>query len=400
LSGVPACPHRGRRRHRLELADLVRDYGDRLRTSRALTGEQLAALRAIQHCRTPALGGCREVCADCGDERVVWRSCRNRHCPKCQTLAKERWLEARVAELLPVDYVHVVFTLPHELNAVALRRPRLIYGLLFRTAADTLLEFARDPRYLGAEPGILAVLHTWGQNLSLHIHLHCIVTAGGLDPTHRRWIRRSGGYLFPVRALSRVFRGKYLDGLRRALNENAEVASRVPYRYLWQQDWVVYAKKPFAGPRKVLEYLARYTHRVALTNNRLLDLRDGIVRLRWRDYARGNKKKVLRLSATDLLGRFLLHVLPRGFCRVRHYALLGNRHKATKLAACRRYFGTAAPTTAPDGHTSVQPTAALLLRWGVDPDRCQVCGGCSIRREPVTPTVIRPRARAPTTASP
>ena len=395
----PACSHRGQRRRRLELADLVRDYGDRLRASRGLTGVQLAALRAIERCRTPALGGTREVCADCGDERVVWRSCRNRHCPKCQTLAKERWLEARVEELLPVDYVHVVFTLPHTLNPVALQRPRMTYGLLFRAAADTLLEFARDPRHLGAEPGILAVLHTWGQNLSLHIHLHCIVTAGGLDPTRRRWIRRPGGYLFPVRALSRVFRGKYLDGLRGALNDDSELASQIPYRDLWRQDWVVYAKKPFAGPRKVLEYLARYTHRVALTNNRLLGLGDGIVRLRWRDYAHGGKKKTLRLSATDLLGRFLLHVLPRGFCRVRHYGLLSNRHKAIKLAACRRYFGTPAPMNLPVEHTDMTPTSALLHRLGIDPDRCGACGSRRIRREPLAPTPISPRARAPTSWS-
>jgi hypothetical protein len=399
LPDRPACPHRGRRRRRLELADLVRTYGDRLRAARPLTGEQLAALRAIERCRTPALGGTREVCADCGEQRVVWRSCRNRHCPKCQTLAKERWLEARVAELLPVDYVHVVFTLPHELNALALRQPRLIYGLLFRAAADTLIDFARDPRYLGAEPGIVAVLHTWGQNLALHIHLHCIVTAGGLDPTHRRWIRRPGGYLFPVRALSRLFRGKYLDGLRRVLSDDPELAAHVTFRDLWRQDWVVYAKKPFAGPRHVLEYLARYTHRVALTNDRLLDLRDGIVRLRWRDYAHRGRKKVLRLAGSDLLGRFLLHVLPRGFCRLRHYGLLANRHKADKLAACRRYFGTTTTRTAGDEYASPDLNAVILRRMGIDPDRCNVCGSRKIRRQLLEPMPVPPRIRAPTRAA-
>lgn len=399
MSSQPACSHRGRRHRRLELADLVRDFGDRLRARRCLTGVQLAALGAIERCRTPALGGTREVCADCGAERVVWRSCRNRHCPKCQTLARERWLNARLEELLPVDYVHVVFTLPHAVNPIALLRPQLVYGLLFRAAADTLLEFARDPRHLGAEPGILAVLHTWGHNLSLHIHLHCIVTAGGLDPTRRRWISRSRGYLFPVRALSRVFRGKYLEGLRLALNDQSEIAAQIPYRDLWRKDWVVYAKKPFAGPRKVLEYLARYTHRVALTNDRLLDLRNGIVRLRWRDYAHGGKKRITRLSAMDLLGRFLLHVLPCGFHRVRHYGLLGNRHKAMKLAACRRYFGTSNPKRQIDQHGHRNPTATLLQRLGIDPDRCHVCGSCRIRREPLAPVSIRPRARAPTRAA-
>jgi hypothetical protein len=373
------------------LADIVRHYGEPLRLAQPLTGEQLAALRAIERCRTPALGGTREVCADCGDERLVWRSCRNRHCPKCQTLAKERWLQARVAELLPVDYVHVVFTLPHELNRIALLRPRLVYGLLFRAATDTLLTFARDSRHLGAEPGIVAVLHTWGQNLSLHIHLHCIVTAGGLDVTRRRWIRRTGGYLFPVRALSRVFRGKYLDGLHHI----PESAADVPFHELHQKEWVVYAKKSFAGPRQVLEYLARYTHRVALTNNRLLGLHNGTVQLRWRDYAHRGRQKILRLPAKDLLRRFLLHVLPRGFHRVRHYGLLGNRHKAVKLAACRRYFGIVNRDTI-DEQKTTDRTVRILRRMGIEPDRCQACGSRRIRREPVAPLLICPRTRGPT----
>ena len=394
MSDQPACLHHGRR-HRLELADLVRIYGDRLRATRPLSGEQLAALRAIERCRTPALGGTRELCADCGDERLVWRSCRNRHCPKCQILAKERWLEARVSELLPVDYVHVVFTLPHALNVVALHRPRLIYELLFRSAADTLLEFARDPRYLGAEPGIVAVLHTWGQNLSLHIHLHCIVTAGGLDPTRRRWIRRPGGFLFPVRALSRVFRGKYLDALRRALREDPRTFPGIPFPKLWRHDWVVYAKKPFGSPRHVLDYLARYTHRVALTNNRLLGLRDGLVRLRWRDYTRRQKNKVLQLQATHLLARFVQHVLPRGFHRVRHYGLLGNRHKTVKLAACRRYFGVTPPSTDVE-RAPIRLTTRILRRLGIQPDRCQACGSRRIVREPLVAEAPIPRARAPT----
>jgi hypothetical protein len=398
LSGAPACPHGRRRRRRLELADLVRSYGDRVRAVRPLSGVQLAALRAIERCRTPELGGCREVCADCGAERLLWRSCRNRHCPKCQTLAKERWLEARAAELLPVEYMHAVFTLPHALNSLALRRPRLVYGLLFHAAAGTLLEFARDPRHLGAEPGILAVLHTWGQNLSLHIHLHCIVTAGGLDPTRQRWIRPRGGWLFPVRALSRVFRGKLLDGLRQTLREDPESASIVAFQQLRRHDWVVYAKKPFGGPRQVLDYLARYTQRVALTNDRLLGLHHGVVHLRWRDYAHGGKKKVLRLQATELLSRFLLHVLPRGFHRVRPYGLLGNRHKSAKLAACRGYFGSPAPPA--HRATPIEITRGLLQRLGIDPDRCPACGSVRIRREPLPPTPPLQRARAPTAVLP
>jgi Putative transposase/Transposase zinc-binding domain len=394
LAGQPTCAHRRRSWRRLELADLVRDYGGRLRAARHLNGEQLAALRAIERCRTPALGGTREVCVHCGAERVVWRSCRNRHCPKCQTVAKQRWLKARLEELLPVDYVHMVFTLPHELNELALIRPRLVYGLLFHTAAATLLDFARDSRHLGAEPGILTVLHTWGQNLSLHIHLHCIVTAGGLDPTRRRWIRRPGGYLFPVHALSRVFRGKYLDGLRRRLRDDPQLARSVPVRALKMHDWVVYAKKPCGSPRHVLDYLARYTHRVALTNDRLLDLRENVVHVRWRDYAHGGKRKVLRLDATDLLARFVLHVLPHGFRRVRHYGLLGNRHRSAKLAACRRYFGIA-----PIDPQPTAPINATLRSWltlGTDPRRCAACGATQLHREPIPPQPPVARARAPT----
>ncbi len=392
MPGEPTCAHRRRPQRRLELADLVRGYGDRLRSIRRLSGEQLAALRAIERCRTPALGGSREVCTNCGAQRILWHSCRNRHCPKCQTTAKERWLEARLEELLPVDYVHVVFTLPHELNALALACPRLVYGLLFQTAAATLLAFARDGRHLGAEPGIVAVLHTWGQNLSLHIHLHCIVTAGGLDPTQRRWIRRPGGYLFPVHALSRVFRGKYLDALRHALRDSPDLARSVSIQQLWQHDWVVYAKKPFGGPRQVLDYLARYTHRVALTNDRLLELHEGIIGVRWRDYAHGGKRKVLRLHAADLLGRFVLHVLPRGFRRVRHYGLLGNRHRSAKLAACRRYFGIASI----DRSTSTDTASSPLRRLGIDPRRCPACGASQLQHEPVLPQPPVARARAPT----
>ena len=329
------------------------------------------------------------MCSACGRERLVWRSCRNRHCPKCQTLAKERWLDARIQELLPVDYVHVVFTLPHALNAMALRRPRMIYGLLFRSAADTLLEFAKDPRYLGAEPGILTVLHTWGQNLSLHIHLHCIVTLGGLNATKRRWIRRSDHYLFPVKAMSAVFRGKYIAGLKKDIHNGQ--AADIPLPKLRENSWVVYAKKPFGGPRKVLEYLARYTHRVALTNDRLLGMTDGTVRLRWRDYAHGEKKKVLRLQPEVLLHRFVMHVLPRGFCRVRHYGLLSNRHKAEKLKACRRYFGMDPPPSSDGGETQ-----RILKRLGIVPDRCASCGSIRVIRITLTEVASGHQARAPT----
>jgi hypothetical protein len=391
VSATSSCQH-GRRRPRLELADLVRTHGDDLRQCRRLTGEQLVALRAIERCRTPALGGQREQCMECGAERILWRSCRNRHCPKCQTVAKERWLASRLDELLPVPYLHIVFTVPHALNGLALQRPRLVYTLLFRAAAETLHTFAHDPQYLGAEPGIIAVLHTWGQNLALHIHLHCIVTSGGMDPTYQRWIRRGRRFVFPVRAMSRVFRGTYLQALRRTMRDERVAAPNVDLAALWHHDWVVYAKAPFDGPRRVLDYLARYTHRVALTNDRLLGLRDGTVRLRWRDYARGGKHKVLRLHPVDLLGRFIQHVLPRGFRRIRHYGLLGNRHKAVKLAACLRYFGL---EPRPASVVGSAVTERILRRMGIDPNRCPTCGSTRLVRQLLSPITL-PWARAPT----
>jgi len=386
-----ACPHRGRPR-RLELADVVRRFGPDLEASVPLTGEQRAALRAIARCRTPALGGHVEVCAACGHERTVFRSCRNRHCPKCQTLNTLRWIDARAAELLPVDYVHVVFTLPDRLHPLALRRPRALYDLLLRSAVETLLAFARDPQHLGAEPGIVAVLHTWGQQLTLHPHVHCIVTAGGLDPTHRRWIKTPPGFLFPVRALSPVFRGKVLDRLSRAalLDDAFDLRGLRPA--LTEHDWVVYAKKPFAGPHTLVQYLARYTHRVSLTNDRLLGRDGDRIRLRWRDYAHGSKKRVLTIHGATLLRRFLLHVLPHGFHHVRHAGLLANRHKAHKLLACRRYFGLKPEPHPPPKRTT---TPHLLRRLGIDPLRCERCGARAITTRPLLDPAAPPRAPNP-----
>lgn len=385
-----ACAHPGRPR-RVELADIVRSAGPDYRARHRLSGEQRAALNAIERCRTPALGGHLEVCPACGHRRAVFRSCRNRHCPKCSTLAKERWLAARHEELLPVDYVHVVFTLPHALHPLARRRPRVVYGALFGAASDTLLEFAHDPRHLGATPAIVAVLHTWSQTLTLHIHLHCIVTAGGLDPTGRRWMKSPRGFLFPVRAMSRVFRGKFLSRLRAAppTLPTADLAALV--RRVHSHDWVVFANAPPAGPKPLLDYLARYTHRVALTNDRLLAFDGRTVRFRWRDAAHRNRKRVLALDAETFLGRFLLHVLPQGFKRVRHYGLLAPGHKQHRLHACRRYFG-AASTPAPEPPHDPPTAVALLARIGVDVTRCPQCGASPLRIEPIPP---EPHPRAP-----
>ena len=310
---APAPPRPARDTRRLELAEIVRLQGAAYRRSHALAWAQCRALEAIATCRTAVLGGHREVCESCGGMRITYNSCRNRHCPKCQTLAKERWLEARRAELLPVEYFHVVFTLPHALNALAQGNPRVLYALLFHAVRDTLLAFGHDPRHLGGEIGVTAILHTWGQTLCQHLHLHCIVTGGALAPDGARWIPARPGFLFPVRALSQVFRAKYLAALRQAFTAGrlSFAGSTAPQadptafaawlRQLRARDWVVYAKAPFAGPQQVLGYLGRYTHRVALSNDRLVGFGEGIVRLRWKDYAHGSAVKVMALDADEFL---------------------------------------------------------------------------------------------------
>ena len=367
---------------RVELADIVRTHGAAVRQGKRLTRGQHRALRAIAACRTAALGGHTEACDRCGAIRIAYNSCRNRHCPKCQTLAKERWLAARRAELLPIEYFHVVFTLPHALNPLAQGNPRVLYTLLFRAARETLATFGDDPRHLGGELGGIAILHIWGQTLVQHLHLHCVVTGGALTRDGARWLPAKRGFLFPVRALARVFRGKSLAGLRRAFERQAlrfagSVAGLADPTAFGQflaalraHDWVVYAKPPFAGAAQVLEYLGRYTHRVAISNDRLVSVDADQVRFRWKDSAHGNRVKTMTLPAEEFLRRFLLHVLPGGFVRIRHFGLLANRGRAAKLARCRELL-TAVPPEAPPAPDTV---AALMLRLtGVDLTRCPVC---------------------------
>ena len=339
----------------IELADIVRAYGDTYRQTHPLALVQQQALRAIATCRTAALGGHTQTCDRCGAVRHAYNSCRNRHCPKCQGAAQATWLAARQAERLPIPYFHVVFTLPHTLNALAQGNPRVLYTALFRAAAETLLTFGRDPRYLGGTIGVTAILHTWGQNLSQHLHLHCVVTGGALTTDHEHWIAAQPSFLFPVRALSPVFRAKYLDALRAAFERGAltfaagtaDLADPATFaRFLAAlrtEPWVVYAKPPFGGPAQVLAYLGRYTHRVAISNARLVDLRDGVARFRWKDYADRDRVKVMTLTADEFLRRFLLHVVPRGFMRIRHFGLLANRHRRSRLDRCRAVL--AAPVT-------------------------------------------------------
>lgn len=366
---------------RLELADIVRTDGEAYQRTHRLVPVQHRALRAIASCRTAALGGHQETCDHCGAVRVSYNSCRNRHCPKCQTLTKERWLAARKADLLPIPYFHVVFTLPHELNALAQGNPRVIYALLFRAAADTLLTFGRDPRHLGGTIGITAILHTWGQTLTQHVHLHCLVTGGALAADGALWVRGRASFLFPVRALATVFRAKYLAGLRRAFDAGdlsfasgtADLADRRAFSGflggLRTVDWIVYAKRPFAGPAQVLEYLGRYTHRVALSNNRLVAHGEGRVRFRWRDYADHDRVKVMSLTVDEFLRRFLLHVVPRGFMRIRHFGLLANRTRRDRVRQCRQLLGQPPTEEAPP-----ESSHALVLRLtGVDFTRCPVC---------------------------
>jgi hypothetical protein len=360
---------------RLTLADLVRAHGDAYRRTHRLARVQTLALRAIAACRTAVLGGHRETCDHCGATRIRYNSCRNRHCPTCQSQASARWLEARRADLLPIPYFHVVFTLPHALNPLAQGNPRVIYTLLFRAAAETLLTFGRDPRHLGGTIGVTAILHTWSQTLTQHVHVHCLVTGGALSRDRTRWIRGRATFLFPVKALSVVFRAKYLAGLQHAFTESqltfaagtAPLADAGQFAALLASlratPWVVYAKRPFGGPAQVLTYLGRYTHRIAISNARLVSLVEGVVHFRWKDYAEGGRPKVMALGVEEFLRRFLLHVLPRGFVRIRHFGLLANRQRRTAIIQARQLL--AAPTPA--------LTAATKPAADLDPTLCHVC---------------------------
>jgi hypothetical protein len=358
----------------LEVADIIRASGGSFweRQGSHLAWQHRKVMDAIVRCRTAALGGHRDQCLRCGHQAISYNSCRNRHCPKCQGNARSKWLAARSAELLPVPYFHVVFTLPHELSGLVLQNKRLLYDLIFRSSAATLLEVARDPKHLGADIGLLSVLHTWGQNLQHHPHVHCVVPGGGLALDGSRWISASPRFFLPVRVLSRVFRGKFTVGLKQLflqcklqfhgkLQELARPERfRQFLRQLFTREWVVYAKPPFGGAEHVLHYLARYTHRVAISNHRLVAFKEDHVSFRWKDYACGGKQKVMTLSADEFLRRFLIHVLPRGSVRIRHFGLFANRRRAASLLRCRALLGTMASSQqpAPSSHT-----------------RCSVCSG-------------------------
>jgi len=341
----------------LEVADILHASGNSFweRHGSHYAWQHRKVMDAIVRCRTAALGGHRDQCSGCGHQATSYNSCRNRHCPKCQGNARARWLAARSAELLPVPYFHIVFTLPHELSALALQNKRLLYDLLFRTSAATLLEVACDPKHLGADIGLLSVLHTWGQNLQHHPHVHCVVPAGGLALDGSRWVASSRKFFLPVRVLSRVFRGKFTAGLKQLLHQGklqfhgslqglAEPERfRQFLRQLFTKEWVVYAKPPFGGAEHVLHYLARYTHRVAISNHRLVSCKDDRVSFRWKDYASGSKQKIMTVSADEFLRRFLIHVLPKGLVRIRHFGLLANRKRSASLLRCRFLLNVTTP---------------------------------------------------------
>jgi hypothetical protein len=398
-------------RNDLEVADVFRDGQSRFvaEYGHTLRPEQRQVMAAIIRCRTAALGGHVQRCDECGHQRIQYNSCRNRHCPKCQATARAAWLEARQAELLPIPYFHVVFTMPEEIRPLALQNKRVVYGILFRAAAEALQELAANPKHLGAEIGLLAVLHTWGQNLMHHPHVHCVVTGGGLAPGRSRWVpcqrsrRRKKPFLLPVRILSRVFRGKFIDFLKRAygsgkLHFYGKLASLAQTR-AWQsqldaavkKDWVVYAKRPFGGPQRVLKYLARYTHRVAISNQRLTELHDGQVSFQYKDYADGQQTKLMKLASSEFIRRFLMHTLPNGFVRIRYYGFLANRDRHQRLDQCRQLLGVPNRPTQPAEEVQIPAEDSKCP----SPATCPICKRRSLVIIDLVPAIAPGMPRGP-----
>jgi len=354
-----------------ELADVIRQFGPLMP---GLSCEQRRVLNELAACRTAVLGGHMETCDHCGYRRPAYNSCRNRHCPKCQASACADWMDDQAAQLLPVQYFHVVFTLPNAFNALALGNKRVVYGILFKAVSRTLLEVAANPQRLGAQIGFLAVLHTWGQNLSLHPHLHCVIPGGGLSPDGTKWVGCRPGFFLPVRVLSAVFRGKFISLLRNAFHTGKlhGVPDAAAFEALIDSavrtDWVVYAKPPFGGPEQVLKYLSRYTHRIAISNRRILGMDDRSVTFEYKDYAHGNQKRTMTLDGVEFLRRFLLHVVPRGFMRIRHFGILANRGRTARLDRCRELLGlnADAPEACPAGSSTQEHREPVGL--------CPICG--------------------------
>jgi hypothetical protein len=388
----------------LEVADVFRHFGATFRDQHgaSLSGARRRAMIAIERCRTAELGGHVEECGDCGHQRVSYNSCRNRNCPKCQGLARAQWLEDRQAELLDVPYFHVVFTVPAEIEVIAFQNQTVVYDILFRAASETLRTIAADPNHLGAEIGFLGVLHTWGQNLLHHPHIHFLVPGGGIAPDGESWIACRPGFFLPVRVLSRLFRGRFLHYLEKAFAAGA-LNFFSEHRHLYEPaafhsylaplhdtEWVVYAKRPFAGPAQVLDYIGRYTHRVAISNNRLVSMDDGKVRFRWKDYRHGSRQQTMTLEAGEFIRRFLIHVLPDGFHRIRYFGFLGNCHRARKLERCRELLRMARPGPATDSPADYRDRYELLTGQSL-----RECPHCHTGIMVVIGYIARPRICQP-----
>jgi Putative transposase/Transposase zinc-binding domain len=368
----------------LEVADVFRQYGPAYRESHRLPRNHLRVMRAIEVCRTSVLGGHKDQCEHCGHLEISYNSCRNRHCPKCQTLRKEKWIEARSEDLLPIEYFHVVFTIPSELNPLVSMNQTVMYDLLFRSVSETIEELAYDPKHLGARIGVIGILHTWGQNLMDHPHIHCIVTGGGLSPDGSHWVSCRKGFFIHVRVLSALFKGKFLGLLKKSfesgdlvfpgsishLNEPRDFETF--RKQFYHKKWVVYCKPPFDGPKGVLQYLGRYTHRIAISNNRILTIRDGTVSFLWRDYADDNRQKTMPLQAGEFIRRFLLHVLPTRYVRIRHFGLLANRRRKDNIASCREFLGTGKTVTKEKARQETWQEQLHRI-CGIDVTSCPVC---------------------------
>lgn len=369
-----------------EVQHVLQDYGSAYLENHKLSYVQSKAFSAISKCRTADLGGHRDVCENCGSTRISYNSCRNRHCPKCQTLAKERWIEGQKSNLLNVGYFHIVFTLPSELNTVIYQNQKVCYNILFQAVSETLQELCADKKYLGAKIGFTSILHTWGQNLCFHPHIHCVMAGGGLNSVGK-WVNSRKKFLLPIKVLSHKFRGKFLALLKDAKLEFFNNSNPFAFADLidgcYKKEWIVYCKPPFKTAACVVEYLGRYTHRVAISNNRILDIKNGFVTFKWRDYKDNSKKKVMTISAEEFIRRFLMHILPHGFMKIRHYGLLGNKNKMSKLKICK--LQTHTPIIQKNELTAFELVEKLL---GRSIRKCPDCGSERIVRCGLSPPII------------
>lgn len=377
----------------VEVAEIFHQYGEEYRRQHKLSSVGLKAMKAIENCRTSKLGGHVDECDECGHLKISYNSCRNRHCPKCQSLAKEQWLEERKKDLLPIPYFHIVFTLPHELRTLAAINKKQVYSLLYKASSRTLIELSKDPKYLGANIGFLSILHTWGQNLMDHPHIHSIVTGGGLSFDEKQWLSSKKDFYLPVKVMSRLFRGKFLFYLKQSYQQEK---IKLPIQMtefqklidnLYQKEWVVYCKPPFKNSQYVLEYLSRYTHRVAISNNRIIKFESDKVTFKWKDYKQNQQNKYLTLDIYEFIRRFLLHILPQGFVKIRYYGILSNRNRETKLKRCKEIFHIHHE----EAKTKITWQELLFKITGIDPALCPKCKkGRLIHKQEFKPKCFSP----------